>query len=1391
VSVFIIIVYTSIAPIIHTSYTKEEGEKMIVYYYYNTNNKNNNNIQTKVSSKNHGSISTAVWVAGFLVSMISRSSYVQAFLFLLRSTTTNKKCVPPFKRQHHHKPLVLLPPLLLKSSSCRYYRINGGYEDNRDRINNDDDNNNDNDTDKLTMSSKTVDTSSFEHRLTTLLFTIKNQRVATHRNNNNNTKITKQHSSSRLPSSCWAFIKLLQQPKTVEEQEATTDKSNTTNTLLLQTTIQALRFAGDVNDYRYIMTLMDTIVLYYSNNRNNQQSLLIDTRLFGEAIRSLSQTAAGPSKLRQMWKKMLHATEMKITSRPPSAFELNTMIAALGQQGKVLAAIELYHTYADNNNQQQEEQGPKVHIPPDSYTYSALFDLLSNSITSNTNATTFTSTTTNITNITTHHDTTKQQINSSAYPSFISTPYWQWKKTLQLLDSAAASTKASSLLLNNFVYTAALKVNEKAAALSYYHHDGATAASDILRHMETIGNVRPDVVTCTKILSALEQGKRWKDALSLLHTMNKNTSFPLPNAFSYTCVISACAQSGKTKEALALLDELRDTHINSISNRSSNANTSSLINTWVYNSALAAYNTKKRTKKSLVRNQKDIIESFIDRMESDAARFGFPCAPDTATYNIALSCISRVAVSMTKNHDDNNNGRDDQYLLTSIQKLLLRMKANNISRDSITYKTAILCCLCHSSSPSSEENLNYAMSLWEEALHDLFTPHSSSTNSKNYDDANMMLTLMKVANAVLEVCAQNAAASSVDAVMHIMNQMIQRNIPLDSTSVFMLLRSLGRNSSEYKTFPLWMDALRGDDNTMAISTILLRYKTLSSNLLAQLRKHYPLQEYHYASMLTWCIHHNDLKRCMKILKKMKLDGVQPSVYTYESMVLALSKSAILLTSNLKTKASLNEHINQRALLDNALSRAKASKKLLSKIPTPSFNVLSAVCRACTSSGLWSESIAVLRIVHRTFLFIVSDSSRNNYNINRELAKLHRSLLSICARYGNAKAALEVVDTIQELEGNITLSKHTSDNYIDDEGLSSSIARTHIIMQNETLKEGTRQRKQKQYLNIEDYKLLMIAASKEKNWQVCLTTLQALRPYIEARGLNSSDLSRRLLTNRDKDNLEFALTSAVLCLEANGHYAWSIRVIHDWIEWSRLKPKKEALIATCRLIANSDKSRQVLDLLSHVRIWCTNDQSMNDKNYFRDVYSQAIGSLHRNGDFASADELYCTAVEEGLLPWVIVEPPQNHPSTESRNEAPLTLDLHGMTSSIAQSAVRVALQRELFRTPSWLNCSTDDDMHSRRRDVIIVTGRGVNSADRFQPILRPQVQQMLTEEFYPPLSSSSLKGNMGALLVPAEDVNAWLLFHKQQRENHMLALANIIRNISSGNRLVQSLKRLAN
>ena len=56
--------------------------------------------------------------------------------------------------------------------------------------------------------------------------------------------------------------------------------------------------------------------------------------------------------------------------------------------------------------------------------------------------------------------------------------------------------------------------------------------------------------------------------------------------------------------------------------------------------------------------------------------------------------------------------------------------------------------------------------------------------------------------------------------------------------------------------------------------------------------------------------------------------------------------------------------------------------------------------------------------------------------------------------------------------------------------------------------------------------------------------------------------------------------------------------------------------------------------------------------------------------------------------------------------------------------------------------------------------------------------MLVEEFYPPVSSSSIPGNMGALRVPASDIQAWLQHQHRAKGARMLALAAVLRKLST-------------
>jgi hypothetical protein len=64
--------------------------------------------------------------------------------------------------------------------------------------------------------------------------------------------------------------------------------------------------------------------------------------------------------------------------------------------------------------------------------------------------------------------------------------------------------------------------------------------------------------------------------------------------------------------------------------------------------------------------------------------------------------------------------------------------------------------------------------------------------------------------------------------------------------------------------------------------------------------------------------------------------------------------------------------------------------------------------------------------------------------------------------------------------------------------------------------------------------------------------------------------------------------------------------------------------------------------------------------------------------------------------------------------------------------------------------------------------------------------MLLEEFYPPLSTTSVPGNMGALRVPPYDVNEWVSQQRQQKGVRMLAIADILKNLTSGERIRKSI-----
>jgi hypothetical protein len=202
------------------------------------------------------------------------------------------------------------------------------------------------------------------------------------------------------------------------------------------------------------------------------------------------------------------------------------------------------------------------------------------------------------------------------------------------------------------------------------------------------------------------------------------------------------------------------------------------------------------------------------------------------------------------------------------------------------------------------------------------------------------------------------------------------------------------------------------------------------------------------------------------------------------------------------------------------------------------------------------------------------------------------------------------------------------------------------------------------MKADDWKLLLIAASKSGHWKICANTLQFLQPYLQDLHPDNEDETNASRLSRKYRRMTRALTAATLCFEMRSQYAWAIRAIDDWITWSGRRPQKEAVAAAIHSLANRGRGTEVSSLLSRVlQVPVASDDEITTEtvpSYEEVLYISAITSLHNNGLYDEADDLYMTAIQNGNLPYSIYR--------EEDTEL-VTLDLHGMNVALAHSAVK--------------------------------------------------------------------------------------------------------------------------
>ena len=1197
--------------------------------------------------------------------------------------------------------------------------------------------------------------------------------------------------------------------------------------------VQAIRLASESGDYKLIIHLVEASVQYAN------QHPIIMPRVFGEAIDGISKTSANIAKIKQLWNLGTSDESKAFLTEPLGTFELNIMIKAIASRGKIRAALSLYQEYTQQSSSPQpavanategadssDSSTDPSHAPqqppilPDPYTLSSIFSALQESIADD--------------QLTKLQNSTQLGVETNGNIAAQSSQCWQWNDAMNIFTSyMSQESSKSNPPLNNHVFASLLKLNERVSEVyPPSAHNGPRMALYLLNTMHQL-DISPDVVTCTLIISNL--GYQWKTAVNLLYAMKTTPQsgtaagvswkLPRPNVYTYSAVITICAHCHQYQVAMELLQEMKQ-----------DDDTDS-PNTWVYNAALLAttrsdsfvvlaaessstmtqhqQKQQSRAAPKQKRSQERLLMAMklLSEMKEDADK---SCRPDTVTYNTVLATLDGIASPSEPDEQSTLNEIEKQFALhvkhesenqteeafeeRAVHSLMDEMESSSILRDSITYRNALLAVRFSSDIRDSVWRILDRAMLDKDALGLVGSPVDHGRRKpRSYQDTTTARQLGgKAADGVTFVfdTAMTILASrgDVEGVLLTFEKMMKQTttsraqIPFERFSAAQIhfLRALGRvSASGSALIPVFLNALKKDN--IAKLAIRKEYPTMDELLFANSQDNEPL----FSAAISSCLVANDIDNARKVLTMMKGEGLKPSESSLQEIARTYARLAVVAADE-ETKNTPPAGAGDQPTL--AETRAKNAFSIATQaLVDPPASLLSTIARTCASLGMWKEASSMLRMLHR----IIPRETRDLSNIGSigaaqtVLPGVHRALLRAASIQGNVTAALWYVEDIQELSRR--LAKSTERQGGEEDELLPQPGDGSLLRTDPSPLVSTDISLERFGMAGEDWKLLMIAASKCGHWRVCLSTLQFLRPFLEethpsSLGFTVEERSRRY------GHLTPALTVAVKCLEIRSQYGWAVRAIDDWMEWSGRRPPKAAVLAAIRILSARGRGNEVLNLLAR----CTLDGGMalvsypnTDENYEMVLYVGAITALHNEGLYDDADDAFVAAVNGRFLPFdlksQVLDDGKQH----------IVLDLHGMNVPVAHSAVRVALQQEV-ETASWStkqplkrpsSSSSDGDDSSTLLwddDMIIVTGRGRNSALRMRPVLRPEVQRMLLEEFYPPLCTTSIPGNMGAVRIPSTDIGAWLAHQRQQKGSRMLAVASVLRNVSSVDRIRNSI-----
>jgi pentatricopeptide repeat protein len=1109
--------------------------------------------------------------------------------------------------------------------------------------------------------------------------------------------------------------------------------------------VQAIRVASKAGDYRLIRQVVDSAILYAQTVGGG----ILSPRIIGEAIAELDRTGANLNKIRSTWS--LIKNDPWIWSRPISALEVNAMLQVYLRHGKVRAALDLYYDYSMRKEDESR-------CATDPYSLCLVLQALASSVTNSTAANT--SNTSHCDNAVPLHNAELVPLVSQRYLGF-----WQWHEGIRMLDHALMNEQSTmeattdrSIWHNNPMWTALLQLNDRCTQSALLMKPGSIAhngpvITKVILHILKQHSILPDVITSTLLLSSLSAND-WELAATMLRNSvdyhsnhidgNSSTFWRLaaPNEYMYSAVMALCSKSRQNDVALQLLHELE-------------TKSNLQPNIYVYNSVLQGLSRGReepRFSRSRKRNVKKPFRGGAKGRVQTAVRLWqrlgqmsttvLHMQPDTVTYNTIFSVLVGASPYMQDSDwkdvysllEGNVSNADSSFLEQTVHFLLNKMVEQNLFREEMTYKRGIQalmgCCDDLDSASAILRLLNRAM----------------------MDQRPYQISLLDLCNESL-LCF--GSTGNIVGMLRVLSLMVENSLDVNSDYFLHVVNAVGNGKRTW----LLPDILSGkiERNTELYE--------LGRNLgLDWHQIEFPsFNSLHFSAAISCCLRESDFSNAKQILSQMREFGFLP---TQEALHDISRAYAVLTLEHVRNKSN-------QAALESAKAlhlRARSSFSILSSIEDPPSSLISIVARACAKAGLFPEAQSLLRMLHKRVLqsrweemddnipagaAALIDNRQVNHK-EMQLPHLHRELLRSCARQGNVTNALSLCEDIQYISKQLmTATIHHKDS-----GASLYNAATQIGM------------------TATGWKSLLIAACRSGHWKVCLSTLQFLRPYLEATNPSESqNKEERRLKAKAYAELESSMNTAVRCLAVRSQYGWIVRAIDDWIEWSGRRPPLDAVLAGVRVLASRGRGEEVNNLLTKCANIPSSGTKCDDTMYNAMMFAGAITALYHEGLYDEADDAFVVAISQQALPF-------NLQKESLGTETSCVLDLHGMNLAVAHSAVRIALQQLAISNSNWDGSDRFD------YSMVIITGRGLNSALRMRPVLRPNVQRLLVEEFYPPLSSVSVPGNLGAIRIPSSDITQWLDHQRQQKGARLLLVAAMLRNIvAPGGRLSAVLSQL--